>query len=250
MTKKLFVFILLISLNYSLSAQEKDQDTITPTTENDSITYTETITKSTKRQRRRIEKDSIEAIEAMDTVKLSGRERRKARFYKKATQKREVDALAPSKAAFYSAILPGLGQIYNKRYWKLPIVYGALGTGIYFYIDNNNSYNRYRSAYKSRLAGFTNDEFYDLDGDGSGVASGSPDVSDNALRDAQNYYQGQRDLALLLTVAMYVLNIVDANVDAHLKQFNISDDLSLDPVIYQNPINFNNSVGFSLTYKF
>lgn len=248
MIKKLFVFILLISLHYSLSAQEKEQDSIVQTKEQDSITYTENITRLTKRQKRRMEKDSIEAVEAMDTVKLSGKERRKARFFKKVIQRKEVDALAPSKAAFYSAILPGLGQIYNKRYWKLPIVYGALGTGIYFYVDNNNNYNRYRTAYKSRLAGFANDEFYDLDN--SGIVPGSPDVSDKALRDAQNYYQGQRDLALLLTVAMYVLNIVDANVDAHLKQFNISDDLSLNPVIYQNPINYNNSVGFSLTYKF
>ena len=248
MIKKLFVFILLISLNYSLSAQEKEQDSIAQTKEQDSITYTENITRLTKRQKRRMKKDSIEAVEAMDTVKLSGKERRKARFFEKVIQKKEVDALAPSKAAFYSAILPGLGQIYNKRYWKLPIVYGALGAGVYFYIDNNNNYNRYRTAYKSRLAGFVNDEFYDLDG--SGIVPGTPDVSDKALRDAQNFYQGQRDLALLLTVAMYVLNIVDANVDAHLRQFNISEDLSLNPVIYQNPINYNNSVGFSLTYKF
>lgn len=248
MIKKLIVFILLISLNYSLSAQDKEQDSIAKTKKQDSITYTENITRLTKRQKRRMEKDSIEAAEAMDTVKLSGKERRKARFYNKAIQRREIDALAPSKAAFYSAILPGLGQIYNKRYWKLPIVYGALGTSIYFYVDNNNNYHRFRTAYKSRLAGFATDEFYDLDD--SGIVPGSPDVSDKALRDAQNFYQGQRDLALLITVGIYVLNIVDANVDAHLKQFNISDDLSLNPVIYQNPINYNNSVGFSLTYKF
>ena len=79
MIKKLFVFILLISLNYSLSAQEKEQDSIVQTREPDSITYTENITRLTKRQKRRIERDSIEAAEAMDTVKLSGKERRKAR---------------------------------------------------------------------------------------------------------------------------------------------------------------------------
>src|SRR5690606_41343685 len=127
-----------------------------------------------------MKKDSIEAVEAMDTVKLSGKERRKARFFEKVIQKKEVDALAPSKAAFYSAILPGLGQIYNKRYWKLPVVYGALGAGGYFYVDNNNNYNRYRTAYKSRLEGFVNEECYELDN--SGVVPGHRDVSEKALR--------------------------------------------------------------------
>ena len=69
-------------------------------------------------------------------------------------------AMKPSKATFYSAVLPGLGQAYNKKYWKIPIVYGALATGIYFYNQNDKNYNRYRNAYKRRLAGFTDDEFY------------------------------------------------------------------------------------------
>ena len=61
-------------------------------------------------------------------------------------------ALRPSKATFYSAVLPGLGQAYNKKYWKIPIVYGALATGLYFYNQNDNDYKRYRNAYKRRLA--------------------------------------------------------------------------------------------------
>lgn len=148
-----------------------------------------------------------------------------------------IDPLSPSKAAFYSAILPGLGQAYNKKYWKIPIVYAALGTGIYFYIDNNNKYNQYRRAYKQRLAGIK-DEF-------------SLVVTDaNALIDAQEFYQRNRDLSLLLTVIAYVLNIVDANVDAHLLQFNVSDDLSLRPHIDQNEIDFNRNLGLTLNFKF
>jgi len=65
----------------------------------------------------------------------------------------EFDPLSPSRASFYSAILPGLGQAYNKKYWKIPIVWGALGTSTYFYIENNNNYNRARDAYKLRLNG-------------------------------------------------------------------------------------------------
>jgi hypothetical protein len=60
----------------------------------------------------------------------------------KAPKVDEIDMLAPSKAAFYSAILPGLGQAYNKKYWKIPLVYGAMGTSIYFYFDNNKNYRR------------------------------------------------------------------------------------------------------------
>ena len=74
--------------------------------------------------------------------------------------------LSPAKAAFYSAVLPGLGQAYNKKYWKIPIVYGGLATGIYFYTTNNKEYNRYRDAYKSRLAGLTTDEFYTVNSSG------------------------------------------------------------------------------------
>lgn len=74
----------------------------------------------------------------------------------------EYNPLAPAKAAFYSAVLPGLGQAYNKKYWKIPFVYAAIGTSIYVYNFNDTAYNRYRTAYKLRLAGkqdeFTNDE--------------------------------------------------------------------------------------------
>ena len=72
----------------------------------------------------------------------------------------------------------------------------------------------------------------------------------NALIDAQEFYQRNRDLSLLLTVIAYVLNIVDANVDAHLLQFNVSDDLSLRPHIDQNEIDFNRNLGLTLNFKF
>ena len=146
--------------------------------------------------------------------------------------KKTIDPLAPSRAAFYSAVLPGLGQAYNKRYWKIPIVYGALGTSIYFYKRNGDFYDRYRDAYKSRLAGNKTDEFYGVDENGNPRAT--PLVSDQALRDAQDFYQRNRDLSLLITLGLYVLNIIDANVDAHLKQYNVNDDLTFKPYIYQN----------------
>ncbi|MDH3697889.1 MAG: DUF5683 domain-containing protein [Flavobacteriaceae bacterium] len=159
----------------------------------------------------------------IDTV-LTKKQKRKLK--KKNELKGSIDPLKPSKAAFYSAVLPGLGQAYNKRYWKIPIVWGALGAGIYAITYNDGEYNRFRSAFKRRKAGFIDDEFYDLNG--SGIVAGEPDFSDEALQDAQERFQRDRDLSLLITIGLYVLNIIDANVDAHLKQFNVDENLSLD----------------------
>lgn len=148
---------------------------------------------------------------------------------------REIDPLRPSKAAFYSAIVPGLGQVYNKRYWKVPLVYGAIGTSLYFYIDNNKKYHGYRDAYKQRLLGLP--DKYDY-------------LDDSRLIAAQRFYQRNRDLSLLVTVGFYILNIVDANVDAHLIQFNVSDKLSFQPEVYTNDINYKPNLGLTFNYKF
>ena len=104
--------------------------------------------------------------------------------------KQTINPLAPAKAAFYSAILPGLGQAYNKKYWKIPIVYGALGSGIYFYSWNNKKYQQYRDVYKKRLAGEPTNELSFLD--------------NNRLIAGQRFYQRNRDLSLLVTVGLYI----------------------------------------------
>ncbi|MBP6557495.1 MAG: hypothetical protein KAX93_06790 [Flavobacterium sp.] len=155
---------------------------------------------------------------------------------KDSTKLKEIDPLTPSKAAFYSAVLPGLGQAYNKKYWKIPIVYGAIGTSMYFYVDNNKKYHNYRDAYKRRLAGFDDDQYQYLD--------------DSRLIQAQRFYQRNRDLSLLVTLGFYVLNIVDANVDAHLIQFNVNDKLSVAPDVYQNDFTAKPNLGLTLNYKF
>lgn len=151
-------------------------------------------------------------------------------------QSREINPLHPAKATFYSAVVPGLGQIYNKQYWKVPIVYAALGTGIYFYASNNRLYNDYRDAYKRRLAGYNDDQF--------------PTLDKYRLIRAQKFYQKNRDLSLLITLGIYILNIVDANVSAHLLQFNVDENLSLRPNIYQNPVDYKQNLGLTLSYSF
>lgn len=165
-------------------------------------------------------------------------------------KKKVVNPLAPSKAAFYSAAIPGLGQIYNKRYWKVPIVWGAIGGSVYAYTWNNNNYRRFRTAFIRRKAGFTDDEFFDLNGDN--LATDPPDLDDGDLENQQERFQEDRDLWLVVSIALYALNIVDANVDAHLKQFNIDDNLSFDfePYLDLNPITNDPNYGMALTIKF
>lgn len=155
---------------------------------------------------------------------------------KDSTKLEEIDPLTPAKAAFYSAILPGLGQAYNKKYWKIPLVYGAIGTSLYFYIDNNNKYRDYRNAYKRRLEGYVGDKYAFLD--------------DSRLIAGQKFYQRNRDLSALFVVAFYALNIIDANVDAVLIQFNVNERLSMRPEIYPNDVTFKPNVGLTFNYRF
>ena len=150
--------------------------------------------------------------------------------------------LAPSKAAFYSAIFPGMGQIYNRKYWKAPIVWGALAAPTYFYLINNTDYNRFRTAYKLRKTGFK-DEFTD--------DLGNVSVSLETLERAQEQLSENRDLSLMWGVILYVLQIVEASVNAHLLQFNTDDNLSVRPTFVQDPILYDApKVGFSLKYTF
>ncbi|WP_394774069.1 DUF5683 domain-containing protein [Flavobacterium sp.] len=149
-----------------------------------------------------------------------------------------IDPLRPAKAAFYSAIFPGLGQIYNKKYWKLPLVYGAIGASAYFYIDSQKNYNIYRDEYKNRLAGNTGNSEY------------LANLSESQLVSAQKQFQRNRDLSALFIVGFYVLNIIDANIDAALSQFNVSENLAFKPTMNFRNENLKSDFGFALNYSF
>lgn len=144
-------------------------------------------------------------------------------------------ATKPSKAAFYSAILPGLGQAYNKDYWKVPLVYGALGTSIYAYKFNNDAYKKFRKAYKLNQLGLENDY---------------PFATSQTLERAQKYHKKNRDLSTLVTVGLYMLQIVEASVDAHLKYHDTEPDLSFSPVLIQEPFSQNTTLGIGFSYTF
>jgi hypothetical protein len=139
---------------------------------------------------------------------------------------------SPRKAAFYSAVLPGLGQAYNREYWKIPLVYAAVGISAGFFIGNFDYYKEFRDAYRIRMDGNANTiDAYE------GLYS---DASLKVLRDAYRQYV---DYSVLVFVLAYGLNIIDATVFAHLKDWNMSDDLSMRvvPKVFDNK-----SIGLSL----
>ena len=150
----------------------------------------------------------------------------------------ELDPSSPSIAAFYSAVFPGIGQAYNKKYWKIPIVYTAIGTSIYSYDFNKKKYWNYRNAYKSRKAGYTNDEFQNLI------------LDDERLLDGAEFHKKNKDLSMVFIIGFYILNILDANIDSHLKQYNVNESLTLNPYLDPGHNFKSESIGLSLNLNF
>ncbi|MBG7611770.1 hypothetical protein IU405_05850 [Polaribacter sp. BAL334] len=171
-------------------------------------------------------------IDTLKTEKIAKKKLEKPYVY---------NPLAPSKAAFYSAIFPGMGQIYNKKYWKAPIVWGALALPVYYYQINNSDYKRYRNAYRLRKNGLP-DEF---------IVDGVEIVSTQTLETAQEQLRENRDMSLLTGVILYILQIVEASVNAHLIQFNTDDNLTIKPQLIMDPIRIETpSIGFTFKYNF
>ncbi|WP_449386738.1 DUF5683 domain-containing protein [Chryseobacterium lineare] len=148
--------------------------------------------------------------------------------------------LNPTKAGLYSAVLPGLGQFYNKKYWKVPIVWGAVGAGVGIAVWNDNQYKKYREYYIAKLNGTPN-QFVDE----------HPWLDKVALGNAQDRAKRQRDYAIAITGLIYILNIVDAVVDAHLYESRHDPDLSFSPAVIQDHYGITPpKTGISLSYKF
>lgn len=118
----------------------------------------------------------------------------------------------PKKAALYSGIFPGLGQAYNRQYWKLPIIYAGAGIAGYFIVTNLDRYRTYRKAYIARL-GREPDDY--------------PYLSDGDLRLVQETYKRRLDMTVLFTALGYTAQIIDALAAAHLRNFDISEDISM-----------------------
>jgi hypothetical protein len=142
----------------------------------------------------------------------------------------------PKKATLLSAMVPGLGQIYNNKAWKVPIIYGGFITDFYFIQYNNRRYNIFIQALNS----------FD-----KGETTQFPSLNRVALVRNVEFWRRNRDLTILFMGVIYALNIVDANVDAHLSGFEISDDLALDiKPHFESFSSHNNTIGISLHFKF
>lgn len=153
----------------------------------------------------------------------------------------ETDTLEnrPNTAALYGAALPGLGQAYNKQYWKIPIIYGG-GLVLGYYINYNNQlYKQYRDGLIAMIDGDDRTEPFD------------PRLSKDDYQRAVDYWRRNRDLLMLGVVVLYVAAIVDAHVDAHLELFTVEDDISLnlEPSFDQTAMQ-TNLFGVSLKLRF
>lgn len=159
--------------------------------------------------------------------------------------------IIPRQATIRSIILPGLGQYYVRDYWKIPLVYAGLGVSIYFLIDNNRQYLKYENAYRVAYNDNSN-------GKGNGKAfvfvrsrGAELELTVPILKQQTSIYRGYRDLNVILTLAIWALNAVEANVAAHLKTFDLSDDLTLRVQPNLHPTITGTSVpGVRLTFNF
>lgn len=125
---------------------------------------------------------------------------------------------SPKKATLLSMVVPGAGQFYNRKYWKIPVIYLLGGAAVYATIANNKEYNNFRNAYNYRISNgvdYNPDPYYNQ--------FQTPTLQ--AIRDRYRYY---RDLSAILVAGVYILQVMDAAVDAHFFDFDISDDLSLN----------------------
>lgn len=146
--------------------------------------------------------------------------------------------LIPKRSAMYSMLFPGLGQINNGQYWKLPIVYGLLGAGIYFFQDNLKNYNQYRLIYANRLNNIYTDKYVGV-------------LNDADIKGWRDYHKKYLDMTVLLSAVGYGLQIMDANVFAHLKHFDISEDIGfmIKPSFQPTPWGISTGVGLAFQIK-
>jgi hypothetical protein len=145
----------------------------------------------------------------------------------------------PKKSALYAAIFPGLGQINNRQYWKLPIVYAGVGAATYFIVHNTQEYQSYRKAYVSRLSNPNYTDKY------SYITSNNTQLL-SYLKTNQDAYKKWLDMSYLYTGVGYILQIIDALAFAHLHNFDISQDISLRI----EPVNQPNFTGYGLVIHF
>jgi len=173
-------------------------------------------------------KDTIEVLSKTDSTKVLSK----------------TDSIvlkhSPTKATLLSVVVPGAGQFYNKKYWKIPVIYAGIAAAGYFVHFNDVRYQDYKKAYAIRVDGDDNtvDQYVDI-------------YNDDNLKTLKDFYRRNRDLSYIVGGLIYILNILDADVDAHLFYFDVGDDLSFH---LQPSLNYSAQSkplsGLSLTFNF
>lgn len=155
----------------------------------------------------------------------------------------KIKTHSPHKATMYSLVLPGLGQVYNRQYWKVPVLYAGIATIVYFVSFNSDRYHTYRDEYVARL-----------NNDTLGLNKKFELYSDNTVLLLKNYYQRNLEFTYIMAGVVYLLNLIDASVYAHLFSFDVGNDLSLkiEPMINNNAFSFGSqpTAGLKLSFKF
>ena len=151
------------------------------------------------------------------------------------------------KTATWLALIPGAGQAYNHKYWKMPIVYAGFGTTIYFAVTNGSDYRLFRDAYDYKMGVKTDVSQHAIEE--------SQKYSEENLITLRDYYRSNMELSWIITAAWYIIQVIDANVDAHFFYYDVGDDLTLQIEPQFNRINefnlgYGNNIGLSLKLNF
>ncbi len=163
---------------------------------------------------------------------------------------------SPHKASVYAAVFPGAGQIYNKKYWKVPILYAGIGGLVYAIHFNTTYYNKYRSAYRDFLIRDPgNTSYVEFIPPGLGIEDVHGARSEwfqRALQNKRRFYKRYRDMSYIGMAALYLASIIDASVDAHFYDFDISDDLSLrvEPSVLSPVTDKGSAFGLQMRFQF
>ncbi len=252
--KVVWVVFLLLITQFNVFSTNKDfsLDT-TPTIDIEDNDSTQIDGNSSDFERELIAVDSIIASSETDIKLNSAANDSLPKFEDEWVERDVAFAPDPTRAVWMSAIFPGLGQIYNRRYWKLPLIIGGyLGLG-YATSWNNSMLKDYTKAYADLTDNDPTTKSY-MDFFPSTVKEEDLDKTwlNNILKSRKNYYRRNRDLCVICMVGVYLLSMVDAYVDASLSHFDISPDLSIDvtPAIIQDSRGKLPSVGLNWAINF
>ncbi|MGY6561868.1 MAG: DUF5683 domain-containing protein [Luteibaculaceae bacterium] len=171
--------------------------------------------------------DTTEIITQQGTITTAG----------KIKKPRYASDHSPGRAALYSAVLPGAGQLYNKKYWKIPLVVVAFGTAAFFVVDN-----------QTKMQGYIDERLFRLEN--PGMVNTFPNLNENQLRIGTTFHRRYRDISYASIALIWIVNILDANVDAFMIKFDVSDDISFElaPQSIVTP-QMPHAVGLGLTIK-